>query len=398
MGVIQTAVLGIENGALFGSLIGQLSMITSIAANAVAPKIERMLSIKALLLVPMALSILIAQAFCAHPTIPLLIFMDIVFVLLGRLGAVAHQVIHFQLMDYDALNNGGTPRPSMISATFGTLMQYVSAVSDSIPMAIMGSLSYANNGGCDCGCGVPCSSPHLRWDCPLDKGYACTNRLEASNPPFFGDPSRQAPCTWQPAAILSYVWTVNMLIVPVLLAWSFIVTMSYPLLDIADEVKAACAQLIATGIARDPLTGITIRISQDNIHEVHDALNHFSELEAGALRDGSLRTWLIVQKSVLLCAIALCLFIQLNFYLTSLQQTYMLAMLILMVGYLCFSLRRSSKVSAALRQLQQRDLSARFDMEDAQRRRLAILLPGPQQMLRRWFLRQREAGQSRVST
>ena len=64
---------------------------------------------------------------------------------------------------------------------------------------------YQNNGGCSCGCGTRCTSPYERWSCPDDIGYACSNKLSRSNPLFFGNPQREAPCTAQPPGVHSVI-------------------------------------------------------------------------------------------------------------------------------------------------------------------------------------------------
>ena len=148
MSVITTAILGIENGALFQNLLGQVSMMSSIFANAMAPYVESRLGIRTLLLGPSALGIIITQIFCAFPSRGFLVAKDIVFTVMHRVGAVAHQVIHYQMIDYDTLHNNGNPRPAILSATTSCLHQYLTTVTGAFPQAILGSLGYANNGGC----------------------------------------------------------------------------------------------------------------------------------------------------------------------------------------------------------------------------------------------------------
>ena len=64
---------------------------------------------------------------------------------------------------------------------------------------------FRSNGGCTCGCGVECGRWYERWSCPADAGFACSADMSASNPPFFGDPNRPAPCTAQPAAVEAWL-------------------------------------------------------------------------------------------------------------------------------------------------------------------------------------------------
>ena len=89
-------------------------------------------------------------------------------------------------------------RVSLVSQTVltrtGTILSTVHAVSITIA-------GYRINGDCECGCGVPCTLPFLRWNCPTDIAYACTRKLDNNNPPFFGDPTRYAACTLQSDAV-----------------------------------------------------------------------------------------------------------------------------------------------------------------------------------------------------
>jgi len=60
-------------------------------------------------------------------------------------------------------------------------------------------------GGCECGCGVKCKAPYLRWSCPGDIAYACSDGFDA--PPLYGDPDRLAPCVQQDSE--GVLWTVR---------------------------------------------------------------------------------------------------------------------------------------------------------------------------------------------
>jgi len=102
-----------------------------------------------------------------------------------------------------------------------------------VPTVIITRMGFVNNGGCECGCGAPCPAHH-RWICPGDIGYACSTSLTQGNPPFFGDPARKAPCTWQPDIV---VWTIRMstfLINPVI---SFCVALAMSCYPVTEQIR-----------------------------------------------------------------------------------------------------------------------------------------------------------------
>ena len=87
----------------------------------------------------------------------------------------------------------------MYTVLESNLEQYMEIIGVVLPSIFMGFAGFVNNGGCSCGCGVPCDSPFVRWDCPGDIGYACTGDLDATL--LVGDPTRAAPCTQTPFAV-----------------------------------------------------------------------------------------------------------------------------------------------------------------------------------------------------
>jgi Na+/melibiose symporter-like transporter len=72
----------------------------------------------------------------------------------------------------------GVRREGMYVVLETNVMQVVELVASVLPLLLLESAGYSNNGGCECGCGVECASPHQRWSCPADIGYACTTDLQ----------------------------------------------------------------------------------------------------------------------------------------------------------------------------------------------------------------------------
>ena len=79
-------------------------------------------------------------------------------------------------------------------------MQLLDIVGGVLPGLVYDAAGYKNNGGCTCGCGTKCPEDFMRWSCPDDIGYACGRDLSTRNPPFYGDPVREPPCTHQNVA------------------------------------------------------------------------------------------------------------------------------------------------------------------------------------------------------
>eukprot|EP00668_Euglena_longa_P029912 GGOE01037296.1.p1 GENE.GGOE01037296.1~~GGOE01037296.1.p1 ORF type:complete len:434 (-),score=117.21 GGOE01037296.1:479-1780(-) len=102
------------------------------------------------------------------------------------------------IIDYDFLRTG-TRTEGMYTILESNVQQYVEIIGGVLPSICMGLAGFTNNGGCACGCGVPCPQPFLRWQCPGDIGYACSTSLDASL--LFGPPDRPPPCTVQNDAV-----------------------------------------------------------------------------------------------------------------------------------------------------------------------------------------------------
>jgi len=127
--------------------------------------------------------------------------------LLSSAAGVIAQMIKRQLLTdaifYDSLLSGQL-RSGLYGSADGAIHQMVQMVVQVLPTLMLVRLGYVNNGGCECGCGAPCP-PHHRWICPGDIGYACSTSLAPINQPFWGDPDRTAPCTWQPDQVGSLI-------------------------------------------------------------------------------------------------------------------------------------------------------------------------------------------------
>jgi len=101
-----------------------------------------------------------------------------------------------EVIDYDELRFGARREGSFVIIN-SSLTQLNEVLGGILPGLLLSLLGYAGNGGCSCGCGVACPRNLMRWSCPTDIGYACSSALGNQNPPFYGDPHRVPPCTWQ---------------------------------------------------------------------------------------------------------------------------------------------------------------------------------------------------------
>jgi len=113
---------------------------------------------------------------------------------------------------YDTLITGAS-RAGMYGTCAHLIEELTSMFVSAVPTIVLAQMGFVNNGGCQCGCGAPCPANH-RWICPHDIGYACKTALLPSNPPFFGDPHRKAPCTWQPDSVLAVIRTSSIFLNP----------------------------------------------------------------------------------------------------------------------------------------------------------------------------------------
>lgn len=106
------------------------------------------------------------------------------------------EMILADIIDYDALRHGAR-REGIFVVMDLNIVQIMDVVASAIPGVAMAAVGYRANGGCSCGCGVRCGRWYLRWQCPGDIGYACGPQLDTDNVPFFGQPNRVPPCTFQ---------------------------------------------------------------------------------------------------------------------------------------------------------------------------------------------------------
>jgi len=86
----------------------------------------------------------------------------------------------------------------------------------------------------------------LRWDCPGDIGYACTNALGAANAPWYGVPSRAPPCTLQSDRVFWIVQGFFYGLPSICFALTFFVAMRTP---ITKEVERQLQEQLARASA-----------------------------------------------------------------------------------------------------------------------------------------------------
>ena len=219
---------------------------------------------------------------------------------------VTHTIIHSartmsqvaymgDVLDYDTFRAGRNRMVtvSMIESVVLTRSNSLVSLFNGILITVSG---YRINGDCECGCGVPCQRPYLRWSCPTDVGYACTRKLEKDNVPFLGDPTRYAACTMQNSYVtfvirfFYFYWPVCFLFIEAYYWWHYpFKTDTRLLLD--DQLKRRVAGLQTI----DP---ITFEISSlDTVNK----MNMFSDEEVLEILSGksaSLICWLRLKTSL----------------------------------------------------------------------------------------------------
>ena len=190
------------------------------------------------------------------------------------------------VIEYDQLISG-KKRAGMYVTLDSIIKQIVDMLSSLLPTSFLILSGYLNNGGCSCGCTTHCDHPYERWHCGDDIGYACSDSMEQSNPPFFGAPSRIAPCTVQNTptwlSIHFYEYTIIWLVYGLFIRFC----LKYP---VTPEIREA----IAKGVIKresgepvvDPLTKRVIDTSMrlDAKEEgMLDAVKHFTRKELEVL-------------------------------------------------------------------------------------------------------------------
>mmetsp|Transcript_29463 Transcript_29463/g.75993 ORF Transcript_29463/g.75993 Transcript_29463/m.75993 type:complete len:688 (+) Transcript_29463:275-2338(+) len=158
---------------------------------------------------------------------------------------IAGKHVMSQLVDYDRLRSGAN-REALFTVVDHSILQMLDIFIGALPLYMLGSYGFRNNGGCICGCGVECTSTYKRWDCPEDVGWACTRSMNKENLLFFGNPTRQAPCTWQNAGV-SFALRLLFFIIPLVAMFGVIIIASHFALDyqtyqvVTDQLKLRLA-------------------------------------------------------------------------------------------------------------------------------------------------------------
>ena len=82
--------------------------------------------------------------------------------------------------------------------------------------------------------------------------------VDVDIPPFFGDPTRAPPCTWQPPSVLGFVWWSNVVIGPLCTLISISAAMNFTLAKQHEEVLEMTKFVRETGVGMDPITSVMI--------------------------------------------------------------------------------------------------------------------------------------------
>jgi len=187
-----------------------------------------------------------------------IVFMDLMINQLLKIFAEIFMSLLIRQMNNDVLFYDLLLTGELRGGMYGSIQQVVhemlSLTTNMFPALILSNLGFLNNGGCACGCGAPCPAYH-RWNCPGDIGYACHNQLTASNPVFFGNPNRVAPCTWQPDAMVRAVRWAAFCVHPITNLISAALFLTYPVsTDIRREINEQTSIRDAGGRYFDPVT------------------------------------------------------------------------------------------------------------------------------------------------
>jgi len=265
-------VLQAENTAFVSSIVGicveATALLTNFATNALVKRRVALINI-------LMFSCAVALMYAAY-VLPLLVHVDLKHFMITQILATSTRGIHHMykrqmLTDaifYDAMLHGEM-RGGLIGAIEGAVGEMLRMSVSAVPAVLLSRSGYINNGGCQCGCGAPCPA-HRRWICPGDIGYACTTSLTRTNLPFFGDPLRSAPCTWQPSFILKAIRYSVFLINPLVNAIAAILILfCYPVSDrIRSEIGEQTTALENGERAFDPLTLEEVRRKRPSIFSV----------------------------------------------------------------------------------------------------------------------------------
>jgi len=156
-----------------------------------------------------------------------------------------------------------------------------------IPIFTLAAMGYRNNGGCSCGCGVGCPAPYLRWSCPYDIGYACSNAFQ-NNPPFFGDPLRRPACTIQPAAVITTIRSFYFSLPVIFYACTALFALRFPIEDqIRHEISIGMMLRRTVGHAYDPIGKVELKVaSRGKAKNLEHVMQQFAKSEIAMLTAG----------------------------------------------------------------------------------------------------------------
>lgn len=235
-------------------------------------------------------------------------FMIVVYTLCTVFVGIVQRVFVADVIKYDRLTIGLNR-----AGTFVSMDHAIEAVfkvfGEPIPPFVLSAVGFVNNGGCSCGCGAPCSLPYLRWDCPGDIGYACSNDFN-DNPPFYGDPSRVPPCTLQPQAVTHTIRWFFFYVTMVFFALAAILVSYFPITpEVSEDLDRQIFRAEAHGKAYDPIFFTEIRRADAERRQITFIMEQFSDAEQRLLVSETMPIAIIVRQNlvviVLTCVSAL---------------------------------------------------------------------------------------------
>lgn len=202
------------------------------------------------------------------------------------------------IVDYDELHHG-TRREAMFVMIDHRIALAAGIIFNTVPPLLLDAVGYKNNGGCECGCGVPCSAPYLRWVCPSDVGYACSSAPAASNHLLLGPPDRHAPCTEQPPSVHMVIKVFVFWLPAILLLIATASTVFAPIdAQMTRQIREQ-AELYAAGQPSiDPLTREMMPRRSSAYDELATFLRHLSSYELSRFHKAGWGSWLLRRMSM----------------------------------------------------------------------------------------------------
>jgi len=331
-------VLSAENVALFESLLQPLTLMGAYAGSfltyrlAAVPKAylsSCMLCFHALVF---GVGATVSKDTMRHTYIQTLTFLNGA---IQRLLSVAFQGMTSDVIDYDRLVTG-LDRSAVFVSIDHSAEGIFGLVGEPIPQFVIAALGYQNNGGCDCGCGVLCHLPYLRWSCPLDIGYACTRSFN-HNPLFFGDPFRVPACTLQSPVVVAAIKRFY-LVAPVIFSLTAsMIALLFPIdANVSHEISIGhnCRKIY--GWAYDPVERVNLApIKTGTDLYVERAYEQFSKSEAELIRRDRHGVYRIVMIAVSnMTVVILCAFCVLYYAIVASHIREFAAMAITLVPFL----------------------------------------------------------------